>query len=505
MKRWDMIHKIKALYAGGTGSSIRAISEKLQLSRNTVRKYLRMKEATIEAHQSQVAREKRLDVHHAYIVHLLQTYPRLSAVKVLRKLQEKVGALKISNRSVRRYIEKLKRTINFPQQRYYEPILHHVPGVQCQVDPGELRDVMIGDTPVTVYFVVFVLSYSRLMYVGLSSKALNTTNFITLHDVAFRYFGGCPEECVYDQTKLVVISESYRELTLNQQFQQYATSVGFYIRACEGYDPQSKGKVESGVKYVKHNALYGESFGSWQDLECYLMDWLNGVANLRCHATTKQVPQVHYDQEERARMKPYLQPSCIPQDNTLQTRQVDKTGLISWQGNKYSVPMAFQCARVGVCVKDSRLQISELAGLTLIACHHLSSGKGLVLKNRDHYRDKSLQVAEYEEAIQTQIGKELGQTLCQRLKETSPKIYKDQLAGLKQVLAQFKQIPLAVLSELSEKTKLTVTQIQSYLEIYATNPERLEAQPLPEAVSITQTSEALAKYKFLISAKGERA
>src|SRR3546814_5804012 len=75
-----------------------------------------------------------------------------------------------------------------------------------------------------------------------------------------------PEECVYDQTKLVVLSEQYRELTLNPRFHEFATTAGFRIYACEGYDPESKGKVEAGVKYVKQDGLYGEEFASEQDL-----------------------------------------------------------------------------------------------------------------------------------------------------------------------------------------------------------------------------------------------
>ena len=67
------------------------------------------------------------------------------------------------------------------------------------------------------------------------------------------------QECVYDQSKLVVISETFRELELNERFHQYATTAGFNIRACEGYDPESKGKVESGVKYVQQNGLYGKN------------------------------------------------------------------------------------------------------------------------------------------------------------------------------------------------------------------------------------------------------
>src|SRR3546814_18615976 len=84
---------------------------------------------------------------------------------------------------------------------------------------------MIGGLERVVHFVVFVLSCSRLMYVGLNFRPLDTERFIQMHDEAFRYFGGVTEECIYDQTKMVVINEQYRELTLNQRFHQYATTV----------------------------------------------------------------------------------------------------------------------------------------------------------------------------------------------------------------------------------------------------------------------------------------
>ncbi len=117
------------------------------------------------------------------------------------------------------------------QMRYYEPILDDVPGVQCQVDPGELRGVLIGGEERTLHFVVFVLSYSRLMYVGLAFRPLDTQTFIQLHDEALRYFGGLPEECVYDQTKLVVINEQYRELTST------SGSMSMRLRPGSGYMP----------------------------------------------------------------------------------------------------------------------------------------------------------------------------------------------------------------------------------------------------------------------------
>jgi hypothetical protein len=172
---------------------------------------------------------------------------------------------------------------------------------------------------------------------------IDTETLIRQHDAAFRYFGGRPAERVYDQAKLVVIHERFRELTLNQRFHQCATAAGFTIRACEGYDPESQGKVEAGVKYVKYNGLYGEAFASWQDLEQTLADWLDQTANQRRHGSTGQLPRALCDREEKARMQPYLTPSCVDDaQTTVVTRKADKTGLIAWQSNKYPVPMAYQ-------------------------------------------------------------------------------------------------------------------------------------------------------------------
>ena len=193
-----------------------------------------------------------------------------------------------------------------------------------------------------MHFVVFVLSYSRLMYVGLSPRPIDAVTFIRLHDAAFRYFGGRPEECVYDQTKLVVLHEQYRELDLSPAFAAYASAAGFRIHACEGYDPESKGKVEAGVKYVKGNALAGEVFDDRGHLEAHVRQWLDGVANVRRHGTTGEMPRVRFERDEQDQLGPYLTPATLASQTPAETRKVDKTGLLSWRANKYSAPMAYQ-------------------------------------------------------------------------------------------------------------------------------------------------------------------
>ena len=112
-----MIHHIKSLYADGQGQSIRAIAEQLKISRNTVRKYLRLNEAQISKQVEDPSRAKCLDAYRAQIVHELQRYPKLSAVKVLRKLRSQGVETGFSTRTMRRYIEQLKQSVNIKQAR----------------------------------------------------------------------------------------------------------------------------------------------------------------------------------------------------------------------------------------------------------------------------------------------------------------------------------------------------------------------------------------------------
>ena len=248
-------------------------------------------------------------------------------------------------------------------------------------------------------------------------------------DAAFRYFGGRPEECVYDQTKLVVLHEQYRELDLNPAFAAYATAAGFRIYACEGYDPESKGKVEAGVKYVKGNALAGEVFDDRDHLEAHVRQWLDEVANVRQHGTTGEAPRVRFERDE--------------------------------------------------------LVLSDLETGQAIARHVISRDKGAVIRNNDHYRDKAARVADLEAAIGEQVGQATGARLCAQLKATSPRIYKDQLVALRGLLRQHTDLPQTLLDQLIERPALTTSQCRAYSEAYAADPGRFVDPPAAPPASPT--------------------
>jgi len=485
-----VIHKIKSLYDDGKGLSIRAISKDIGISRNTVRKYLKLDEQQICDSLQNRERAHQIDSYVPYIEHLLTHFPGLSAVKVRRKLLEKFPEFDISDRTLRRHIAQLRQQVCQKQVRYYEPVLDMVPGQQCQVDPGELRNVMIGGCEATVYFVVFVLSYSRLMHVSCSLTPIDTSTFIRMHDAAFRYFGGCPSEVVYDQTKLVIIDEKYRELTLNQRMAEYATLAGYSIRACEGYDPESKGKVEAGVKYVKNNALYGETFASVEDLQGYLADWLDQVANVRIHGSTGQQPLAVYNEHERSTMQPYFSPATVHPDGQGLTRQADKTGLISFKSNKYSVPLAYQRKQVGIQLEGHQLIIQDLHSGDEVARHTCYEGQGKVIKNTHHYRDPSVKISELEQKIIDQLGQTYGQALCALLKATSPKIYRDQLTGILSIIKRLGVPNTNQIQLICQRSQLTARQFEALLE-------GLQKAPATELNEEKVVTNALNRYQDL--------
>jgi len=474
MKEWIVIHKIKSLYDEGHGLSARAIAKELGISRSTVKRHINMNEESVsQAMEEAATRQKCLDDHKDSIVRTLQVFPRISAVKVLRKLKSKDPELDISERSMRRYIGALKASGEVTKRiRHYEPVVDMLPGMQCQVDGGELRNFIIDGVEKILYFLVFVLSCSRLMYVSVSLRPINSEINIRMHDAAFRAFGGVPEECVYDQTKLVLIHEQYRELDLNERFAQYAATVGFRIHCCHAYDPESKGKVESGVKYVKENCLYGETFDALTSVEQHVANWLETVANVRTHGTTGRQPLEHYEQDERQHMKAYLAPVMTETKAEFSSRNVDKTGLISWHGNRYSVPMKHQRGTVYILEDKGELVIHDISGNS-IGRWLISAEKGKVFKNRNHYRDPTEQTSELEEKITNTLGEEIGRELCQRIQFANPRVYKDQLRGLHKELTRLGSIETEIMTRLLAREAVSVLQMVSIVEAYRANPERL--------------------------------
>ena len=175
------------------------------------------------------------------------------------------------------------------------------PGVQAQFDFAEFRFPW-GKR----YAVLVVLGYSRLLYVEWVARQTAWTVMQAL-ERAFAFFGGVPQEVLFDQLKAVIV-EDHRgtggRLLENAEFARFAAHWGFRIRACQPYRAQTKGKVERPVRYLRDNFVYGREFLGDGDLAAQTLPWLDTVANVRVHGTTREQPVVRFQRDEQATLQP---------------------------------------------------------------------------------------------------------------------------------------------------------------------------------------------------------
>src|SRR5947208_538780 len=136
-------------------------------------------------------------------------------------------------------------------------------------------------------------------------------------------------------------------------------------RACGPYRARTKGKTESGVKYVKRNALAGRSFPSFAALGAHLVPWMR-EADQRVHGTTFEVPRVRFEREEGARLRPLPARTLVVRERSLR-RRVALDALVDVDTVRYSVPHQLVRAHVEVHVGDHAVSIYH--GPHLIATH----------------------------------------------------------------------------------------------------------------------------------------
>lgn len=207
------------------------------------------------------------------------------------------------------------------------------PGEQAQVDWGQIK-VRFGGEPAVVHVFVMTLGYSRRGYAeGFENERL--ASLLAAHEHAFAHFGGRCETLLYDRMRTVVHHEAGRS-RLNPTFQAFAQHWGFAIRLCQPYRAKTKGKVESGVKYVKRNFVPGRSLRDLEDFNAQLLVWLSEVSDVRIHGTTHQRPIERFAVEAAHLVPTAGQASFLAA--MVRERVVAEDWLVAIDGNRYSVP-----------------------------------------------------------------------------------------------------------------------------------------------------------------------
>lgn len=238
------------------------------------------------------------------------------------------------------------------------------PGKQMQIDFGQ-KWVFIAEARVRVYFFVAVLGYSRRIYAhALLSERLE--DWCEGLKGAFEHFEGIPLEILIDNPKAMVLGrDEAGKPILNPGFASFCHEWGLAVKACQPYRARTKGKTESGVKYVKHNAIADIPFASFAALNAHLAHWLH-LADDRVHGTTHQTPRSMYDAAERSALRPLPSRPTPARLRTLQ-RKVANDALVNVDTIRYSVPHRWVGEVVQVWVGDEEVRI--LAGSEVVARH----------------------------------------------------------------------------------------------------------------------------------------
>lgn len=369
---WTEIHR-----RHGQGQTVSAIARALGLDRKTVRSCLK-REAWIP-YRREAKRPTLLDAHWEW---LRERAPQVgySARILHQELCSQRGftgcyeVVKVAIRPMRAQSTALSLT----QWRF-----ETAPGEQAQVDWGQVT-VWMGDRREKVHVFVMTLGYSRRGYAeGFLDERMSS--LLTAHENAFAHFGGCCQTLLYDRMRTVTTGSfednaGVRRARLNERFQAFADHWGFAIRLCQPYRAQTKGKVESGVKYVKRNFAPGRRFQNLEDFNAQLASWQAEVADVRVHGTTHQRPVERFAQEAAALIPLAGQRGFV--QATVRERVVAEDWLVSIDANRYSVPFRLIGQTVQVIREGGQWVIRHRG--QVVAEHPMLAGRAQLSVQPEH-------------------------------------------------------------------------------------------------------------------------
>lgn len=363
MLRGEEFLDIRAMWQ--RGMNISDIARATGRDRKTIRKVV---------HAQEVPRYRRapvpskLDPHKEYIMERLADGV-FNCVVLLReiKAQGYYGGISILKDFVRPHrAEKVHATMRYETK----------PGEQAQVDWGYLGRFEIDGQMRNVYVFAVVLGYSRYMYAE-CTLSMDEETLLRCHVNALQAFGGRPRKFLYDRMKTVILkSEKSGEKRWNRRFLDFAHFYDIQPTVCEPYRPQTKGKIENGVKYIKGNFCCGRSFTDLDDLNRQLQAWL-AEANRRVHGTTHEVPAERLAGEQ---LRPLAGPDFVTDPHA--ERKVSRDCLVSYNGVLYSVPWQHSGRRVQVREMGRHIAIHSAAGELLAEHQRPGAGQRQVIDKR---------------------------------------------------------------------------------------------------------------------------
>jgi transposase len=284
-------------------------------------------------------RASKLDPYKNDIVRMLEKHP-FSAMQILIRISQDGydGGYSI----LKEYVRKVR-----PKKTKAFLKLCFAPGECAQVDWGSYGSVAVGGTHRRLSFFVMVLCHSRMMYVAFTVSQ-TMEHFLACHQDAFQFFGAVPKKIMVDNLKSAVLRRIVGQAPVfNPRYLDFAHHYGFTIVPCAVGKGNEKGRVESGVGYVKKNLLSGLDIADFKVIKPIADHWLDTVANVRIHGETGKRPIDMFPQEKGALLPLPLQPYDVA---VIKQVRASRQFRITVDANHYSVPA--QLAGVNLTVKQ---------------------------------------------------------------------------------------------------------------------------------------------------------
>jgi len=284
--------------------------------------------------------------------------------------------------SVRRFLSQLKA--DHPQ---VTTILDFEPGQAAQVDFGKgptIIDVYTGEI-LSTWFFVMTLAYSRHQYAEFVTDQTVAT-WLGCHRRALEFFGGVPRQLIIDNAKCAITKACFHDPAVQRSYAEYAEGYGFLISACPPGDAKKKGRVESGVKFIKRSFLPLREFRTLADANRQLQQWILGEAGNRIHGTTRQPPLTLFAENERHLLQPL--PHRPPE--SAQWAQVKLHGdcHARFANCLYSAPFRLSGKTLWLKATDTTVWIFH--DYKLVACHRRLTQPGARSTLDDHLPPNAL-------------------------------------------------------------------------------------------------------------------
>lgn len=259
-----------------------------------------------------------------------------------------------------------------PSGQYY-----FVPGEEMQHDTSPHR-VMMGGKPRNVQTASAVLCYSRMLFFQCFPRFQRFDCKVFLTD-AHRYFGGATQRIMIDNTHVVVLRGTGREMVPVPEMAAFAERLGFRFVAHEVGHANRSGRVERPFHFIERNFLAGRTFADWDDLNRQARAWcdrVNGTYKKHIRAVPRELYAV-----ERLQLKPL--PAWIPEVYRLHQRLVDVEGYVALHSNRYSVPASWIGRRVEVRETKDKIEI-QLDARNLVVHKRIMESEGLRITLAEH-------------------------------------------------------------------------------------------------------------------------